>query len=406
MPKINQIPELINGLLSQTVGLTELSVVNANDIVSLGDTVLSSQTNVDDFFGVLADRIGRTIFNVRALQETQDLFLMMDTIYYGAILQKIYVDPGQASNNDTWGLEDGRDYSPFIINKSTVKQKLFSGFSVWQYDVTLPREQLRTAFLGEEQIAAMISCIMTATENNLRLSLASTARIAYANYIAQKIHAAAQTDTKGVHVINILTEYNNVSGQSLTPQQAVIRGDFWRYFAQQVNIWYKRMADMSTLFNLDGYYRHTPRGDIRVTLLQEVASAMNTYLRSDTFHNELVQLPNYNEVNFWQAEGTKYDTATTSAINVNIDVDGTPTAIAANGILAVISDVEAIGMTTSQRRTTSMYNPRTETENIFNKAEVQYFNDLSENGIVFTLGSFGDVPAAVSTVSGARVRKS
>lgn len=407
MPKsVTQIPALINSLVKQTVGLENITVQNAVDIVSLGNTVLSDPNLVDNFFGVLADRIGRTIFNVRILENSPELFLMMNAMYYGAIMQKIYVDPQSASENDTWNLQQGADMSPFIINKPTVKQKLFTGFSAWEYDVTLPREQLRTAFLGEEEIAAMISCIMAATENNLKLSLAATARLAYANYIAQKLNAYKTDPTSGKHVIDLLTDFNNATGQSLTPQQAIRNGEWLRYAAQQINLWYKRIRDMSTLFNLDGYYRHTPERDTRVTLLMEFASALNTYLRSDTFHNELVSLPNYSEVNFWQATGTSFETETTSAISVSIDVNGTPTTVTENGIIAVISDVEAIGMTLDQRRTTSMYNPRTETENIFNKAEIQYYNDMSENGIVFTLGSFGNVPTTVTTLNGAKAKKS
>lgn len=407
MPVVNQVPTLINSIVKQVVGLENITVTKSADIVSLGDTVLSSAANTDNFFGTLADRIGRTIFNIRVLETMPYLFLMMDTMYYGAVLQKIYVDPQSASNNDTWDLVNGQDYSPFIINKPTVRQKLFTGMSVWEYDYTLPREQMRTAFLSETEIAAMISCIMAATENNLKLSLAATARLAYANYIAQKLNAAKSTTQKGVHVIDVLTGFNNLTGSSLIPASAMTNPDFLRYLAQQITLWYKRMRDMSTLFNLDGYYRHTPSADLRVTLLTEVASAMNTYLWSDTFHNELLALPNYNEVNYWQAEGTAFDTATTSGISVTIDVDGTPTTVTENGILCVLSDVEAIGMTLDQRRTTSQYNSRTETENIFNKAEVQYFNDMSENGIVFTLGSYTNPvaptpPDTPTTVQGAK----
>ena len=404
MPNVIQIPALLNSLTEQTVGLKNITVTNAADIVALGNAVLSNPDNVDDFFGTLADRIGRTIFNVRLLELDSDLFLMMNTLEYGIILQKIYVDPQPASDNDTWGLEDGQDYSPFIINKPTVKQKLFTGMAVWSYDYTLPRAQMKTAFLGEEQIAAFISCIMAATENNIRLSLKNTARIAYANYIAQKLYASKQTGTKGVAAIYVLADYNNLTGESLTPVVAMRTPAFLRYLAQQINLWYKRMADMSTLFNLDGYYRHTPARDMRVTVLQELSSAMNIYLQSDVFHNELTGLPNYTEVNFWQAEGTKYETATTSAISVQIEApDGTSQTVTQNGIVAVINDIEAIGMTVMNRDTTSQFNPRTRTENIFNKGEIQYYNDLSENGIVFSLGDYGSVPSdTVVTAKGAK----
>ena len=51
-----------------------------------------------------------------------------------------------------------------------------------------------------------------------------------------------------------------------------------------------------------------------------------------------------------------------------------------------LNDVEAIGMTIDNRRLrTSPPNGRGEYTNYFSKADIRYYNDMSENGLVFTV---------------------
>ena len=137
---------------------------------------------------------------------------------------------------------------------------------------------------------------------------------------------------------------------------------------------------MSTLFNDEGYRRYTPKENIVLDVLQEYASATSTFLESDTYHNNMVSLPRYESVPFWQGSGEDFAFASTSAINIQLDET---TTVNKTGIIAVAYDYNAMGVTLTDRRAASQRNDKDEYTDYFNKATFGYFNDMSENGIVF-----------------------
>ena len=69
---------------------------------------------------------------------------------------------------------------------------------------------------------------------------------------------------------------------------------------------------------------------------------------------------------------------------VNIKLGDTVT-VNQTGVIAVAYDFEALGVTMKERRTTTERNNKDEYTNYYNKANIGYFNDMSENGIVFYL---------------------
>ena len=65
--------------------------------------------------------------------------------------------------------------------------------------------------------------------------------------------------------------------------------------------------------------------------------------------------------------------------------------VQAGGILAVMFDRDALGVTNLDRRVTTAYNPRGEFFTNFYKFDAGYFNDLNENFVVFYVK---DAPAS------------
>ena len=156
---------------------------------------------------------------------------------------------------------------------------------------------------------------------------------------------------------------------------------FLKWSTQQINLWAKRLSKMSTLFNDEGYKRFTQQSDLIINVLQDYDSAINSYLQSDTYHNEMTKIASsYSTVPYWQGSGLNYTFADTSKIDVKIDET---TTVTESGIIAVIYDRDAMGVTITERRGTTERNNKDEYTDYFNKATYGYFNDLSENGIVF-----------------------
>ena len=101
MATVNQIYQLVNDAAAQAMGSTAVAVQNTAGLVSLGDTVLSSDTNKEQFYKALVDRIGRTVVAVRAYQ-AKKRSVKKDEMDWGAIYQKISYKKRDAVSNPTW----------------------------------------------------------------------------------------------------------------------------------------------------------------------------------------------------------------------------------------------------------------------------------------------------------------
>ena len=377
MSKVEQIYTLVNETAKESMGEKAITVKDVSSLIALGDSVLSSEADTENFLNTLVDRIARTVFSVRRY-ETDTEGMVRHPFEFGCIVQKIYVDMPEAKQNNSW--EIGKEgYTPVFapVIKPTAKQKLFKGITTWEVDVTIPDYMLRTAFLNETSMATFIDAIFTAMDNMITLALENNANLTRASFIARKLKGG-----KPCGAINLLHEYNTLTSASLTVESAMMNAEFLAWASRAINLWVKRMSKMSVLFNEEGYKRHTPKDKIVVNLLQDFTSACDTFLGANTFHDELVKLPMYDSVAYWQGAGESFDFDDTSAINIKIDESNT---ITKKGIIGIVYDYEAMGVTLNERRSTSERNNHDEYTNYYNKANIGYFNDMSENGIVFYL---------------------
>lgn len=377
MSTVNQIFNIVNDVAKQTFGEKAINVVDTSTLVALGDTVLKSDENTENFTNTLVDRIGKTVFSVRAYKTDNAEGMVREPFEYGCILQKIYVDLPDARENNSWEIGKG-NYTPTFapVIKPTLKQKLFNKQTTWEIDVTIPDFMLRTAFTSATEMAVLIDAIFTSMENTMEIALENNKNLTRANFIASKLHS-----NKPCGAINLLHLYNTLTNQTLTVDACMRDLGFLKWSTQQINLWAKRLSKMSTLFNDEGYKRFTPQSDLIINVLQDYDSAINSYLQSDTYHNEMTKIAStYSTVPYWQGSGLNYTFADTSKIDVKIDAE---TTVTESGIIAVIYDRDAMGVTITERRGTTQRNNKDEYTDYFNKATYGYFNDLSENGIVF-----------------------
>ena len=375
MSDVKQIYSILNDVAKQSLGTEAIAVVDTQSFISLGDKVLKSDTDTENFLNKLTDRIAKTVYSVRNYSGINKN-LMREPFDYGVIVQKIHVEMPEAKENNAW--EIGKPgytptYAPVI--KPTVSQKLFNKLSTWEIDVTIPDFMLKTAFLNESSMATFIDAIFTAMNNAMVMCADNNANLIRANFIGNKIHSAKPTQS-----INLLSQYNTLTNANLTVASCLRDVDFLKWATMQISLWTKRMRVMSKLFNEDSNSKFTSGEYLVLDVLQDFASSTATFLQSDTYHKELVALPMYNEVPYWQGSGTSFAFADTSKISVKID--GT-NEVTQGGIIAVAYDYNAIGTTINEPRSTTERNNKDEYTNYYNKATIGCFNDLGENGIVF-----------------------
>ena len=156
--------------------------------------------------------------------------------------------------------------------------------------------------------------------------------------------------------------------------------DFIRYASYIIKLTHDRMRTMSKLFNIGKQPRFTPKDLCHIVLLSDFSNSADIYLQSNTFHKELVQLPTAETVTYWQGSGTDFDFDSVSKIDVKSSQNHTVTT---TGILGVMFDRWALGVSNVNRKVTSQYTPNAEFFTNFYKYKAGFFNDLNENFVVF-----------------------
>ena len=388
---VEQIKNIVNDSVKDALGKNySVTKVETSDVVSMGKAI-SSFNAYEGFFGALVNRIVKTVYFVRTYNGSSRSVLR-DEHEYGAFVQKVYYNLPDAVDNPTWTIPDGNgDYtqaSPYAVDDSIgVSALIYGGKGTWSIEIVRPIEQIKSAFLDTSSMAAFIDGIYLTVENAFKLE--------EERLVAQAVNTAMADALDGGIARNLLAEYNDKYSQSLTAATALVSADFLRFASKEINRTVDNMGKMSTVFNKAGYPTFTSRDNMVVEMLAEFASASDMYLQSDTFHDELTALPNYEKVPFWQSSGANFDFNTCSSINIehdDLDAD-----ISQSGIICFIHDVENVAAYFGSRRSWELVNPRSEVVVHGEKAEKGYAVDRHANAEVFYLGAVGTVSLASIT---------
>lgn len=381
MANVNQIYSIVNDSANEALGTKAITVKDTASFVSLGQEILSSETSTDMFYKALVDRIGKTIFAIRAYNG-MERSVKREEMEFGIILQKISFGLATATENPTW--ETNTQQSPYDI-KGTIKpkQKLFSKVGTWSYEEKIPQIQLFTAFTDVYAMGQFISSIYVALENSLKLDFDNLSNLAVNTYMAGVL---ASTST--VCKRNVLAEFNTGRTTPLLAANALTDTEFLKYTSKEISVTVDNMERLTKVFNVEGFPRHTPKDKVVVEVLNQFAKASQYYLQADTYHNDLVALPRYETIPYWQAtQNFDFNSTSTIAVkNGNIEVTQ-------SGIIAFVHDYDAVASSIYKRRDYSAFNPRSEVLNVMQKATKGYVADLSENGVVFYIA---DTPNSTS----------
>lgn len=388
--KVEQIYAIVNGATQQVLGETAVLAEDLHNVVDMGTEIINANA-VDNYVKTLVDRIGKVIFVNRPYSGTAPSVLM-DGWEYGSVLQKIQADIPEAVENKSWTLTDGTAYPDNVFHQPKVTNKFFNSKVTFEVDQSFTTLQLKESFTSASDMNAFLSMIYNAVEKSITVKMDSLILSTIGNMIAQtfKTAFASVTDNNyskvsDIKAFNLLKAFNEKNSTTLTAENAISNADFIRYASYVISLYSDRMARISKLYNLGGKARFTPKDLQHIVLLSDFAKASEVYLQSDTYHKELVQLPNYESIPYWQGTGTAYDFASVSTIDVKTQ-DASETAgkeIKASGIIGVIFDRDSLGVANLDRRTTTSYNASAEFYTNYFKFDSSYFNDANENFVVF-----------------------
>ena len=383
--KITQIKDLVNSSLKEVDGTSVLLKEDLSNVVDVGKDILDKD-DIDNFVKKLVDRVGKTVFNNRVYQGSAPSVLM-DAWEYGSVVEKVDADLPNVTENDSWNLQDGKSYDQDIFYQPKVSAKFFNSKVTFDIPMSFTKMQVKSAFNSATELNSFISMLMTKVQNAMTLHLDGLIMKTINNFTAQVINS-----NKGLQVVNLLKGYNDQTGQSLTSAKALTDPNFIKYANLMINTYRSRISQMSTLFNVGGVHKFTPMENQHLVILSDLASASKVYLESDTYNQQNVQLgSNYDTVPYWQGSGTSYDFTDTSSIDVAIKDGASTKEVKQSGILGVLFDTSALGVSCQNPRTTTAVNARAEFYTNFNKYDAMYYNDLNENFVVFTVA---DTPKA------------
>lgn len=377
---MKQVSALVNDVTKQFIGEIGIKTENT-DFVDVGKNVLSSDTAKEQFMSTLANRIGQDIYVGRTYDSIAPDFTNLDWQGYGSVLSKVRINPvKEAENNPTWDFDTmDTDNDLWTYNPPECIQYFYNKKTTFEIPVTKSDIQIRESFTSPEKLEQFWGNVSREVENSLQLKYDTLKNMTLANFIGEKIH-------KNSAVIDTLAMYNTEYGTELTADKAMGDKNYLRYTAYIMLLYRKRMMSMSKLFNVSSYPTFSREDDIRTIVLDNFAQALEVFLQSDTYHNELVKLPNYKSIPYWQGSGTDFSFDNVSKIDVTLASDST-TNVKRNHIIGVMVDKWGIMVNNDFRRTPVSYNPRREMLTMYYKSDVSYCNDLSENGIIFVCGA-------------------
>lgn len=381
--EVKQIHELVNSATKEVLG--ESTVVNEDlsNLVDIG-TQIEDTHNIDNYVRSLVDHIGKVIFVNRPYSGNVPSVLM-DGWEYGSILEKITVDNlPEATENESWELQDGTSYDPNIFYKPSVSAEFFNKKVTFEVPMSFTQMQVKESFSSAEQLNGFTSMIYNAIDKSMTVKTDSLIQRTINNMIGETLHADYPEGnygaTSGVKAVNLLKLYNDKFGTELTADKALTTPEFIRYASFIIGLYKDRIGKISSLFNVGKKDRFTSPDLLHVVLLSEFANSAKAYLQSDTYHDEFVSLPQAETVPYWQGSGTDYSFDNTSKIDIKTSSNN---AVSCSGILAVMFDRDALGVSNFDRRVTSNWNPKGEFYNNWFKMDSGYFNSLNENFIVF-----------------------
>lgn len=375
--EVNQIYDLCNQIFQQMTGRTDIEAVDSASLVAMGNEVSNLGKN-DLWLNTLARRIGLTIDSYRVYRNRfSDLYRTQ--VEWGALVQKLTVEMPDAVADDMYkvGQMNGQALDHYIINNPKAKQKIFDKETPYSFFITMQEKMLTEAFLNAGAMSSFVNQVFGKVQNKIEVVLEDLARVALVNMMSN-------LSTK--QEIKLVTLYNSKTGSTLNPQTALFDPAFMRFAIGMMNNIASKLETMSVLFNTDGYDRFTPKSEQRFYVLADFITQLETVVQYAAFNPQYVNKSVDIAVPYWQGvkEGDDInDIAVLSKVIGKVDskVDKT-----IENVVGVLFDREAIGTFRQEEKVlTTPVNARGAYYNTFWHEKQMWFNDMSENAVIFTL---------------------
>ena len=382
----NQCATLLKAINEQATGKSTLTPTTPGEFVSVATTTLMS--GYDNVINAVSQVLSKTIFSVRPYNAKME-GLMVDSVRYGNHVRKLVTLDADPETDDRIALTDGSSVDQQRVKKPAVLQTNFYGANVYQRSVTIFRDQLDTAFTSAEEFSRFVGMVIQNVMDQREQDIENCKRLALNNFIAGKIKGDA------TNVIHLLTEYQAESGLAELTAETVLSPanypDFIKFAIGRIKTVGDLMTERSIKYHLNTTNakipRHTPLADQRVYLLSQYVNKMEASVFSTVFNEDYLKTVDFERINFWQS----LDKPAEISIKPNyMHTDGTiktsETDVTSTAVFGVVFDREAVGMTmVNEWSAPAPFNARGGYTNTFWHYTTRFWNDFTENGVVFLL---------------------
>ena len=383
--EVKQINVLINQITNEVLGRSNIITEDLSNIVDVGNAIFNAD-KVDNYVKSLVNHIGRIVFVDRVYNGSAPSVLM-DSWEFGSVLEKISCDLPLANVDKSWALEDGKSYDPNIFYKPSVSVKFYNSKVTFEIPLSFTELQVKESFSNAEQLNGFMTMLYNSVEKSMTVKLDALIMRTINNMIGETIHheipeSANYSTTSTIKAVNLLKLYNDSHSTTLTATKCLDDPDFIRYATYIISVYGERITKISTLFNIGGKERFTPKDALRCVLLSDFKKASEVFLKSGLYNEQYATLPESDSVPYWQGSGRYYHFNEITSVDIMLASDN-KTQVDVMGILGVMFDKDALGVSNLNRRVTTNYNPKAEFYTNFYKFEAGYFNDMNENFVVF-----------------------
>lgn len=380
--EVSQVYQFVNSATAEAIGDSAVLQEDLSNIVDIGTTIFNASA-FDKYVKSLVNHIGKVIFVNRPYRGSAPSVLM-DAWEYGSVVEKICSEMPDAVETEDWELQDGASYDPNVFHQPVAEAKFFNKMTTFEIDRSITERQVKQSFSSATQLNAFVSMLFNEVEKSMTVKNDALIMRTINSMIGETVYNAfsgsAITGAGNARAVNLLSRFNTQYSKSLNAQTAILDPEFIRYAAYYMGLYTDRLTRMSTLFNVGGKQRFTPKDLQHIVMLSEFRTAADVFLQSSTFHDDYTKLIGAETVPFWQGPGTDYAFGSTGKIDVVTPSNHEQTV---TGVLGVIFDRDALGVMNFNSRVTTNYNAKAEFTNYFYKRDARYFNDLNENFVVF-----------------------
>lgn len=376
--------KILNSIVKQATGISDIAVIN-DGFMSIATVALGIAP--DALLSAISQVISRTVFSIRPYNR-KFAGLFIDNMKWGNHVRKINIGDKDWEKNVSYDLVDGESIDADIVSKPDILQTNFYGQCVYSKHYTIFRDQLNVALQNEAEFERFYTMLVQNTMDMIEQCHENTARATIANFIGGKVKGDIN------NVIHLVTEYNNVTGLALDsntvkkPENFV---PFYKWAFSRIKTISGLMTERSLQYhiNITGHniMRHTPVQNQRLYLYTPEMNNVESSVFSSVFNEQYLKMMDYEGVNFWQSIKTPMEISVNACYidstgTITTDTKGTVT----SNIFGILMDEEAVGVTTYGARTAvTPYNARGEYTNVWWHFNDRYWNDFTENAVVFLL---------------------